>query len=93
VSVKHHFLRFAGVGAKVGLAAVREAKVGDFHHLRHCTQNDLFMTPVELAGLTRGKYQGDKGIPARRTLRLPLLYKTLDAVVGPCIALSLQIFK
>ncbi len=67
--------------------------MGDFHHLCHGTQNDVFMVPVELASLTRGKYQGDKGIPATGTLCFPLLYKTLDAVVGPGIALSLQIFK
>ena len=51
---------------------MREAKVGDFHHLCHCTQNDVFMTPVELAGLTRGKYQRNKGVLAgTRTLCLP----------------------
>ena len=52
---------------------MREAKVGDFYYLCHCTQNDVFMSPVELAGLTRCKYQGDKGTPATGTQYLTLL--------------------
>ena len=49
---------------------------------------------VELAGVTRGKNQGNKGVMAcAGTLRLPLLYETLDAAAGTGVALSLQIFE
>ena len=92
--VEHPLLRFAGIGAKVGLAAVRETEAGGFYYLRHCAENGVFAAPVELAGVTRGKHQGNKGVMVcAGTLRLPLLYETLDAAAGVGIALSLKIFE
>lgn len=73
---------------------MREAKVGDFYHLGHPAEKDIFVAPVELAGLTRGKHQRNKSaLAGTRTLCLPFLYETLDAVVGAGVALSLQIFE
>ncbi|STQ90179.1 Uncharacterised protein [Iodobacter fluviatilis] len=66
-----------------------------FNGLKDAIDFDLFMTPVKLAHLARRKDQGNKGLLAAGGdgAGLPLFDETLNAVVGPGIALGLQAFK
>ncbi|MDP3439410.1 MAG: hypothetical protein Q8R95_07400 [Azonexus sp.] len=95
MGIEHHLLGFAGVGGDKHLPAVGQSEVGDLDGECYTADLHVFLAPVKLAGIARGKGQGHKGFFDRRfrLCRLPLLHEALHAVVGTAISLGLQTFK
>ena len=95
VGIKHHLLGLAWVGRNKHLAAVGQTKMRHLDGLVDTINFDMFLAPVELAGVTRGKYQRDKSLLNTRfyVARLPLFDEALHAVVGPLIPFALQTFE
>ncbi len=95
VGIEHHLLCFAGVGDDKHLPAIGQPEMGDLDGQCYATNLNVFLTPVKLARIARGKDQGHKGFLDRRPglCRLPLLHKALHAVVGATVAFGLQAFK
>ena len=69
MSVEHHLLRLARIGANEQHTAVAEPDVGNLHDRRHAVQQNDFVAPVELIGFSGGKAQRDIGCGRR----LPML--------------------
>src|SRR5271156_4516536 len=69
MGVEHHLLRLAWISAHEQHAAVTKPDMGDLHDHRHAAQQDDFVAPVELVGLSRSKAQWDIGC----SRRLPVL--------------------
>ena len=83
VSVEHHLLRLARIGAHEHHPAVAEADVRDLHRRRHAVQHDDLVAPVELVGLARREGQRDEGVSAAAE---PLAHRKTPSppIAGPC---------
>ena len=94
VGIQHHFLGFPGVGHQEHLPTVAKPEMGQLYGLDDTPQLHLFVTPVKLAGLARGKGQRDEGLCSSSWRGgLPLFHEALNAVIGPGIARLLQVLK
>lgn len=94
MGIQHHFLGFPGVGHQEHLPTVAEPEMGQLYGLDAPPQLHLFVTPVKLAGLARGKGQRDEGLCSSSWRgALPLFHEALNAVIGPGIARLLQVLK
>ncbi|CAG1012332.1 hypothetical protein BURK2_04494 [Burkholderiales bacterium] len=91
--IEDHLLRFAGIGRHEHLPAVGQPEVRHLDRLHHAAQLDLFMAPIELAGLAGRERQRHKGFDhggTARPPRLPALHKALNGAVRTTVALGLQ---
>jgi len=61
MGIKHHFQGLTGIGNTEWFAAVAKAELGDLYSHRNPTQFDLFVTPVELEGITGGIFKRNVG--------------------------------
>ena len=93
VRVEHHLLRLTRIGADKRHAAVTKPHVGCLHGHRRAVQNDDFMAPIELVGVTRGKTQRHIGLGQRGSAFLaPAPGVTADGVITAFIAKFSQLF-
>ena len=94
VGVEHHLLRLARIGAHEQHPAVTEPDMGDLHDHRHAAQQDDFVTPVELEGLSRREAQRDVSRSRRLSALLgPSPGIAANRIVAAVIAAPAQFFE
>ncbi len=87
VGVKHHLLRLARIGPHDQHPAVTKPDMGNLHDHRHAAQQDDFVAPIELVGLSRRKAQRDISRGRRcATLLAPLPRITPNGIVSALVA-------
>lgn len=87
MSVEHHLLGLARIGAHERQAAVAQPDMSHLHRRGHPVQQNDLVAPVELVGFTGIEAQGDEG--RRRCLvHLPVPCRriTPDSVIPACVA-------
>lgn len=81
MGIEDHLLALPRIGHHEHLPAVGQVEVGQLEGLHHAAELDLFVAPIKLAGFSRRKRQGHKGLGHGGTagaLCFPAFYTTLE---------------